>query len=94
MSKGVLYIVQKGRASETVKIQPEDVINDISYANGTRFLKTKAKGYPMGAIVVYDNNEYRLVTQKFDLDNYKGDWASNIVIVDEKEISTEGMVGG
>lgn len=94
VAKGVLYIVQKGRASEIVSIDPDDVINDLSYMKGSRILKTTAKGYPMGALVHYGGGSYRLVSQKFDLDNYKGDWCSNIVIVDEQEISAEGMVGG
>lgn len=94
VSKGVLYIIQKGKASETVVVEPGDVINDFSYAKGSKILKTVAKGYPIGAIVRYGGRDYRLVSQKFDLDNYKGDWASNIIIVDEQDISPEGMVGG
>lgn len=93
-TKGVLYVVKKGTATEIIEIEEDDIINDENYAKGVRTIKTEAKGYPMGSLVTVNGRQYRLVSQKVSLDNYEGDWASNIVLVDESELSKEGMVGG
>ena len=94
ITKGVLYVVKKGKATEIFTIDDTDIINDENFAKGVRTIKTDAKGYPLGALVNVKGRQYRLVSQKISLDNFKGDWSSNLVMVDESELSTEGMVGG
>lgn len=92
VTRGVLYVVKKGQSSETVRILEDDIINDQSMAKGIRILKVSAKGYPVGALVEVKGKWYRLATQKIELDNYKHDWSSTLILADEDEL--EGMVGG
>lgn len=92
ITMGAVHIVAKGMASEIVNINDFDIIEDADFAKGTRIIKTEVKGYPVGALVNVENRQYRLVSQKIDADNYRGQWDSHLVLVDEKEVTK--MEGG
>ena len=94
ITNGTVFISAPHRAAETIEINPEDVIDDTVNATGVRIVETMVKGYPVGAMVNLDGTEYRLVSQKFDADNFEGPWVSNLLLVREIDLSSEGMEGG
>lgn len=94
ITNNTVYVSAKGRSAEKIVLDDADIINSYSVANGVKVIKTILKGYPIGAIVVFDNKQYRLVSQKIDGDNFEGAWDSHLILVNEKEISEGGMEGG
>lgn len=94
ITNNTVYVTAKGRSSEIVYVNSEDVIEDRNSGSGLRIVKTIMKGYPIGTLVSLSNNQYRLVSQKISADNYKGSWDSILVLVDESVLPYNGMEGG
>lgn len=94
ITNGSVFISTKGMAAETITINEEDVIDQTDNATGVRIVKTEVKGYPVGALATLSGNQYRLITQKFNADNFEGAWDSYLLLADENEISRGGMEGG
>ena len=94
LTRNVVYVVEKGRASDIITIEESDITGETSYADGVVMLRTKVKGYPIGVIARRGNKSYRLVSQKISADNFKGDWRSDVLLVDEDQVDVYGMEGG
>lgn len=90
ITNGTVYITSKGRSSEMVSLSDEDIITDQDTATGARIVKTKVKGYPVGALVQLGNAQYRLVSQKFNADNFEGAWDAYLVLIKDTEFEMEG----
>lgn len=94
ITNGTVYVTAKGKSAETVNLDDDDIILDEDNATGVRIIKTIVKGYPVGALVEVGNKKYRLVSQKFNADNFEGVWDSYLILVNEAEITDGGMEGG
>lgn len=94
LTNNTVFITAKGQAAEVVTIKEGDVIDDRNNSQGMRIIRTVVKGYPTGALVNLSGDQYRLVSQKINADNYKGSWESILVLVKEKELPFNGMEGG
>lgn len=94
LTKNVVYVVERGRASDIITIEDSDITGETSYADGVVMLRTKVKGYPIGVIASRNGKKYRLVSQKISADNFKGDWRSDVLLVDEDQVDVFGMEGG
>lgn len=94
VSNNVLHVVEKGRAEVIVSIREEDVIMDPSYASGVCIVKTPVRSWPVGVLVDFRGNRYRLVSQEVNADNSQGTWETEITLVDERYIDSDGMDGG
>lgn len=92
LTRNVVYVVSKGKASDIIDISESDVLDETKETKGAIILKTIVKGYPIGVLARRAGRLYRLVSQKISADNFKGDWSSNILLVDEDEIGE--MEGG
>lgn len=94
ITNNTVFITAKGKTSEVATVNEDDIIEAQDFATGIRIVKTDVKGYPAGALCEVSGNQYRLVSQKFDADNYDGNWDSYLILADEKELSDGGMEGG
>ena len=94
ITNGTVYVTTKGRSAETVRLSEDDVIVQDDTATGVRMIKTQVKGFPIGSLIELDGRKYRLVSQKFDADNFEGPWDTYLILVDEQQISPGGMEGG
>lgn len=94
ITNGTVYVTAKGKSAETVNLAEEDIILDDDNATGIRIVKTIVKGYPVGALVDIRSKKYRLISQKFEADNFEGSWDSYLILAKESEISDGGMEGG
>lgn len=89
-----VYVTAKGRATETISLTDEEIIDDRNNSDGLRIIKTIVKGYPIGAFIQISGSIYRLVSQKITADNLKGNWESILVLVNENVLPINGMEGG
>lgn len=90
VTNGTLFITAKGKSAEVVVLNEDDIILDQETATGARFIKTKIKGFPVGAIVEIGDARYRLVSQKFNADNYSGSWDSYLILIKDENFEMEG----
>lgn len=94
ITNGTVFVTAKGRASEVVTLDDGEIIMSQKSSTGARIISTLVKGYPVGALIEINGNQYRLVSQKFDADNYEGTWDCYMVLINEDELSFGGMEGG
>lgn len=94
ISMNVVHVVEKGKAETVVNIPESDVIQGPNYAEGLCMLKTVVGGYPVGVFANYNGATYRIISQRFDADNFDGPWETTLFLADESLIDDGGMGGG
>ena len=90
ITNGTVFVTTKGMSAEIVSLSDSDVILDQDTAEGALIVKTSVKGYPVGALVEIGNAKYRLVSQKFDADNFEGAWDTYLILINEALFELEG----
>ena len=94
ISHGQVHVVPKGGTTREITIPDREIEDVPEYANGVCILRTSVKGYAIGTMVIVEGKKYRLASQAVDADNYEGLWQSELMLVDETELSADGMEGG
>lgn len=90
ITNGTVFVTAKGKSAEVVVLNDDDIILDQDTATGARMVKTKLKGFPVGALIELGNTQYRLVSQKFDGDNFEGAWDSYLILIKDSSFEMEG----
>ena len=90
LSHGVLHIVEKGKAENTVIIPESELIEEPSIANGVCILQLKVKGYAVGSMAIVRGKQYRIAAQSVDADNFSGMWRTELILVNEDMLSWMG----
>lgn len=87
---GALHVVGKGRYSNINIISDDDLVADPGTGNEIRVVSVEVKGYAVGSMVQFENGLYRLVAQSIDADNFKGQWKTDLVLVNENKVESMG----
>ena len=90
ITKGVLSFIASGRSVNTRTLREDDLILNPKIINGGMIVKTKVGGYSVGEVIEYGNAKYRVVSQGISLDNFSGDWNTEMILINEKTVGMEG----
>lgn len=94
VSRGLVHFAVPGKAPEAIRLTDEDLVSDPEYAEDVCNVYTRVRGYPVGALVSLNDQDYRLVSQSVDADTSKGPWRSVLTLISEDILKRDGMEGG
>ena len=94
MLNGMVQVTAKGWTKDIADFPMDDIVDYPGEANGVLSLSTIAKGYAVGRIYNVNGHAFRLIRQSYDLDNWNGNWRTDLTFLDEDVIKASEMGGG
>ena len=94
ITNGTLYVIDKGQIINHFVLREDDLVIEPRYVGNVCIVKTLVSGYTSGAVVDFNNIQYRIIARAISVDNMEGDWDTEMVLFNESKITKEEMGGG
>lgn len=97
LTRNSLSILDHRVQSATIDMTSGDEIASMAYSNGVVVARlTLMKGYQIGQLVLLPDtiSKYRLICQSVDADNFKGNWQTELIMLDDDMITDSDWSGG
>ena len=97
LTRGAIAVFGKGKTASVVKLKSDGGLVETSNTNKAVIARLSViQGFAIGQLVELpdDSKRYRLICQSIDVDNKEGAWKTELLMVDEEQMSDDDWGGG